>query len=1184
MKRTSTHLHLRFLPALVLTLLLTASGLKGWGQTLLLNEDFSYAVGNLLTINGWTAHSGTGTNNIAVSSSSISYPGYLSSGIGDETSLAASGQDINHTFTNQTAGSVYASLLVNVTAATITGDYFFHFCQVGGASAGTFDGRVFVKKDASNNLSFGISKASGTVIYSSFSYSLNTTYLVVLKYTFNPTASDDVVYLFINPALNAVEPSALLTSTDVAADLTGAIAIALRQGAAANGAALKLDGIRVATTWADIVGAVSSGVNDPTSVTATPFSTTQINLGWALNANSNNVMVAFNTTNTFGTPVDGTAYAISGTIPGGGTVLYNSTGTSLIHTPLSPSTPYYYKVFSVDGSNNYSTGVSVSANTLNPEPSNNAINFTASTVTPTFSAIDVTWTDATGGTVPEGYVVKASPVDYGSIVVNDGTPETAGILVKIVAPGIQVAHFTGLTGNTPYYFEIFPFTNSGTNINFKSDLPPQATVTTTATPPLAKVFISEYLEGSASNKAVEIYNGESTAIDLTKLSVKLYTNGGITASSTYTGTGILNANTAIVLFNGSSNAEIIAAGNVNSGVANFNGDDVIEVIYDYQTTDIFGTIGTDPGTSWTIAGDVNGAVDKTLLRKLTTTQGNPVGSASFGTDATNSEWVINSTIDYAKNLGSFCTAWTGTTDQNWVTATNWDMGTPTGTTNAMIPDVTNDPVINEAPGAPALCRDLTIQAGAVLTIAAGKALTASGNTFNKGTFTMLSEATGTGSFIDNGTITGTGAVNVQNYLTGSGGSTPNGRFWYIGSPVSNGLSGVFDAMGDNRLWYYNEVGGAYSEIITNGIALAPLQGFVARLGATETINFTGTLNTGTIGGTTNLSRTTTGVYDGYNLVSNPYPSAINWGSFASPTTGLTQTNLETTIWYRSSGAFATYNWQDGIGVNGGQQYIPSMQAFWVRVLPGTTGGLQLDNTSRVHNAQAFYKSATAETNVFRMNVSNGVASDEIVIGFWANAKGTFEDHDSRKMLYTDDNVPQTYSLTSDAIETAINGQAELAPNEERIVPVGFSTPVSGAFSFNALNLNGFDATIPVYLRDSQANVVTDLRQSGSYTFASDVVNNANRFSLYFGNADITGIADKSKTPVSIYANGNTIYVNSPEQGKGQIEIFDITGQKILSRPSVQGLNKIQVNVNTGIYIVKVQNGTGLATGKVMIGK
>lgn len=109
-----------------------------------------------------------------------------------------------------------------------------------------------------------------------------------------------------------------------------------------------------------------------------------------------------------------------------------------------------------------------------PEPSNYPTNFAALV---DGTDITLTWTDATGSQLPSKYLVLAST---GAISVpTDGTPVDDGDLAKNVAYGTQVIEFAGLQSGTAYHFAIFPYTNSGANIDYKTDgTYPTANVTT----------------------------------------------------------------------------------------------------------------------------------------------------------------------------------------------------------------------------------------------------------------------------------------------------------------------------------------------------------------------------------------------------------------------------------------------------------------------------------------------------------------------------------------------------------------------------------------------------------------------------------------------------------------------------------------------------------------------------------
>ena len=114
-----------------------------------------------------------------------------------------------------------------------------------------------------------------------------------------------------------------------------------------------------------------------------------------------------------------------------------------------------------------------------PEPSNYPTNFTASVTT---SHVALRWTDATGSQLPSKYLVVGST---GSITVpTDGTPVANGELTANVNYGVQEVGFSGLVPNTTYHFAIFPYPNSGSNIDYK----------TNGTYPTVTVFVEPFTE------------------------------------------------------------------------------------------------------------------------------------------------------------------------------------------------------------------------------------------------------------------------------------------------------------------------------------------------------------------------------------------------------------------------------------------------------------------------------------------------------------------------------------------------------------------------------------------------------------------------------------------------------------------------------------------------------------------
>lgn len=138
---------------------------------------------------------------------------------------------------------------------------------------------------------------------------------------------------------------------------------------------------------------------------------------------------------------------------------------------------------------------------IDPEPSNYPTNFSAAV-----NMLDakLTWTDATGTQLPARYLVIGST---GNIEVPvDGTPVANGALAANVTYGTQAVTFSGLEPNTTYHFAIFPYTNSGANIDYKTDGSyPTATVTT------ADVFVllnENFDEGLGVFTAFDVYGDQ----------------------------------------------------------------------------------------------------------------------------------------------------------------------------------------------------------------------------------------------------------------------------------------------------------------------------------------------------------------------------------------------------------------------------------------------------------------------------------------------------------------------------------------------------------------------------------------------------------------------------------------------------------------------------------------------------
>ena len=482
-----------------------------------------------------------------------------------------------------------------------------------------------------------------------------------------------------------------------------------------------------------------------------------------------------------------------------------------------------------------------------------------------------------------------------------------------------------------------------------------------------------------------------------------------------------------------------------------------------------------------------------------------------------------------------------------------------------------------------------------LTINDTKSLTTAG-------LTLQSSPSGSATLVDAnaaGGLTVTGATTVLQYLTA-------GRNWYISSPLSGAYSAVFTATNTNPLYYYDETialnasSNAWTPITSSGTALNPTKGYIANVDATllgnqsNLVAFTGgSLNTGDIttgqNGVPALNYTNNNYKKGFNLVGNPYPSYLDWDN-------VVKTNVMSSIWLRtkvsSTYYFDTYNALGQLGTsNSGitvNNHIPPMQAFWIRAT-STGASLAFSNNLRSHkstpdrifNAPA---SRMQYQSVLRLQVSNGITTDEAILYSNSGASNDFDGYDSPKMSNNSIAIPEIYTLAGQE-QVAINGLNSIPYDTE--IPLGFTTGAAGKFNLKASQLTNFDADTKVILKDYAVvnnPVITDLTDGSSYSFSSDATtNNKSRFSLILCAPSVaTGINPNENNNIWISAHNGQIVLEGNLTGETTVSIYNAVGQKIHSDILTKSNVQLGTSFAPGVYMVTVSNSGKTITKKVII--
>lgn len=246
----------------------------------LLTENFEYELGSLYSQGGWLKYGTQATGPVQVIDNALTYPDYQDKAVGKAVHLTqvASGEDLMRAVSETaiSSGKVYLSALVKVNAVA-DNQYFLAFIQP--TSAGIVDKKtppentrlIASKGSADGKFVFKISRNSATLFESTEEFELGKTYLVVMSYEFKEGTKNDVVQLWVNPAVASTEPqpnAAINSATHTGADMKSFQAIELRQGSSATkvGPEVIVDAIRVGTAWTDLFDVAST---EPT-MTVTP--------------------------------------------------------------------------------------------------------------------------------------------------------------------------------------------------------------------------------------------------------------------------------------------------------------------------------------------------------------------------------------------------------------------------------------------------------------------------------------------------------------------------------------------------------------------------------------------------------------------------------------------------------------------------------------------------------------------------------------------------------------------------------------------------------------------------------------------------------------------------------------------------------------------------------------------------
>ncbi|HET9571400.1 MAG TPA: hypothetical protein VFP20_08355 [Bacteroidales bacterium] len=470
--------------------------------------------------------------------------------------------------------------------------------------------------------------------------------------------------------------------------------------------------------------------------------------------------------------------------------------------------------------------------------------------------------------------------------------------------------------------------------------------------------------------------------------------------------------------------------------------------------------------------------------------------------------------------------------------------------------------------------DLTISTGSSMTVPENKGLTVTGlisNIAGTGGLQLKSSALGTASLIqmNNGV-----AATVERYIDGD-----TCAWHFLSSPVANqSISGTWTppgTFGDGTgydlyvwdepasCWVYNlnnDVAPTWSSIHTVNNFINGRGYLYAVQALTPTKQFVGNLNAGDV--PQPLTINSAGIYKGFNLIGNPYPSSMDWNSAV----GFDRSMLDANgggyfiwTWSTTANNYGVYNSSDadGVGTNNVTRYIAPMQAFFVKA--ATAGTFAFHNAGRVHDgASVWLKSAQrSSTPGVRLMVSSTAGSDEIKFdfGYAVNQEGAVK-------LFSPVLTAPSLFMNCGGVEYSTRHLTDTKSNN--YIPVNFKPGVSGQYTIKGM----FDPSNvgSIILEDRQTGTMFNMDGGESYIFQASVSDAPERFVLHFGT--ITPIIDDIRPSIWMNEGELNVYLENMV-GDFTIRVSDVQGrQKFYKKMS--GSERCSVPLySRGVYVVNV---------------
>ncbi|MCF1192543.1 GEVED domain-containing protein [Mangrovimonas sp. AS39] len=608
---------------------------------------------------------------------------------------------------------------------------------------------------------------------------------------------------------------------------------------------------------------------------------------------------------------------------------------------------------------------------------------------------------------------------------------------------------------------------------------------------------------------------------------------------------------------------------------------------------------------------------------------------------------LNNGCDISKDviISNKTKVWKGTDNSNWNEANNWaPYGVPDETNCVIIQDSESNIPYLSTPIPPVLntayAKNLTIKDSGNLNVLADNNLVVMdwiAIEDNTDSSVLELDVRNGANLVQINNATNSGEIHLKRIADVDDATD----YVYWSAPVANFSSGNLPTGGLIWKWIPSvNNGGTYTSNFGNWIngneTMTIGMGYISNspTNTSFTTEFIGTPNNGDISvpisrGTYTGADYTTGPTitpvtkddDNWNLLGNPYPSAISADKFLANNS----THLEPFIYLWTHGInpstatddpfygdyasnydsadYLTYNATGGTQF-GFEGFIAAGQGFFTLMTDnGSTSEIaNFDNSMRyeydsvsyeTYDNSQFYKTNSNSTasitfdekhRIWLSLSSPGLPTSNILVGYVSNAINGYDPiYDAPaqgvKIEF------ELYSLVEDK-SLAIQGKS-LPFDELDTIPLGLKLPQNGNYTISINHVDGLfeDATQNIYLEDTYTGIISDLRMA-PFSFNNDEGIYNDRFILRYTNETLSLPESMLENTISIKApNGSYILVNSSQGPIEEIHILDLTGKRLIQENALSSSQvKLEsLNLSTGSYLVSVTLKNGFKkTQKVIL--